>query len=175
MAQPSAHRIQAKPANSHRRMFFVWMSGIILIVVLFAMPSVLLIAIGMLPAVAAFIIDRTRQRCLTLSISGLNFCGVFPYLLSLWSGDNSIGTAVDLATDVFALLVMYSAAAFGWLLFMAVPPVVIAVLTVMTERRLVQLRAMQKSVIEEWGEDVAQAVVPSDLLVDDVGGPTAKS
>jgi hypothetical protein len=49
-----------------------------------------------------------------------------------------------------------------WMIFIAIPPVVGAFLTVMAQRRVSQLRRDQKELIEEWGEDVA---VPDDDLV----------
>ena len=62
---------------------------------------------------------------------------------------------MEVLTDVFSLLLMYGAAGFGWMIFIAIPPVVGAFLTVMAQRRVSQLRRDQKELIEEWGEDVA--------------------
>ena len=42
---------------------------------------------------------------------------------------------------------------------MAVPPLVGAVMSVMSERRLVYLRDNQKGIVTEWGEDVG---IPDD-------------
>ncbi len=52
-------------------------------------------------------------------------------------------------------MVMYSAAAAGWMLFLAVPPVVGVLLNWTAQRRIAALRARQKRIIEEWGKDVA--------------------
>ncbi|MDP6885190.1 MAG: hypothetical protein QF830_13745 [Rhodospirillales bacterium] len=116
----------------------------------------------MLPTVVAFIVDRTRQKYAVFCVGGMNFSGVFPYLLDLWAGEHTAAAAMEILTNVFSLLLMYSAAGFGWAIFIAVPPVVGAFLTVMAQRRVSQLRRDQKELIEEWGEDVA---VSDDDLV----------
>ena len=58
-------------------------------------------------------------------------------------------------SDVFTLLAIYGSAAFGWLMFMAIPPVVATFLTVVSQRRVAQLRTLQREIIDEWGESVA--------------------
>ena len=85
----------------------------------------------------------------------MNLCGVFPYLLDLWSGPTDIASAADIFTNVFALMLMYSAAGFGWMLYLALPPVVVSLLQVMAQRRGAQCRELQNWLIEEWGDDVA--------------------
>jgi len=86
----------------------------------------------------------------------MNFAGVFPYLLSLWTGIHSIDVALGILTDIFALMVMYSAAAAGWMVFMAVPPVVGVLMSGMDRRRIAALRARQKRAVKEWGKGVAE-------------------
>jgi hypothetical protein len=120
-----------------------------------SLPSMVLLFIGMLPTLVAWIVDRNPQKYSTFCVGGMNFCGVFPYLLDLWGGTHSVSNAVGILTNVFTLLVMYGAAAFGWMMFMTVPPVVSGFLTVMQQRRVAQLRAQQKRLIEEWGDAVA--------------------
>jgi membrane glycosyltransferase len=66
--------------------------------------------------------------------------------------------AMQILTDVFAIAVMYSAAAFGWLLFIAIPPIVASVLSVLAQHRVVHLRARQKKILEEWSKAVAEDV-----------------
>jgi len=136
-------------------------AGVIILVVvlllIFSLPSVLLLLFGMLPAIVTYITDQSKQKAFTICVGGMNFAGVFPYLLTLWTGDHSIGAALGILTDVFALMVMYSAAAFGWVLFLALPPLVGGLLSAMAKPRIASLRASQKRIIEEWGPDVAGA------------------
>ena len=124
-------------------------------VLIISLPSIILVFFGMLPTLVALIVDRTSQKYAVFCVGGMNFSGVFPYLLDLWAGEHTAGSAMEILTDVFSLLLMYGAAGFGWMIFIAVPPVVGAFLTVMAQRRVSQLRRDQKELIEEWGEDVA--------------------
>jgi len=114
----------------------------------------LLLAFGMLPALVAMIIDRTEERSATFCVGGLNFCGVFPYLMDLWFGDHSLGQAIGQLTDVFVLAVMYGGACMGWMLYLSLPPVIASFIQVMSERRLQQLRKTQRDILDEWGDEV---------------------
>ena len=133
----------------------LWIGLTFVGVVIVSLPTVMLLFFGMLPALVAAIIDRSSQRYSTFCVGGMNLCGVFPYLLDLWSGPTDIASAVDIFTNVFALMLMYSAAGFGWMLYLALPPVVVALLQVMAQRRIAQCRELQNGLIEEWGDDVA--------------------
>ena len=109
----------------------------------------------MLPTLVALIVDRTSQKYAVFCVGGMNFSGVFPFLLDLWSGEHTVGSAMEILTDPFSLFLMYGAAGFGWMIFIAVPPTVGAFLTVMAQHRVIQLRRDQEELIEEWGEDIA--------------------
>ena len=70
-------------------------------------------------------------------------------------GGADFDAAIRIITDPYAILVIFSSAAFGWMLFMTIPPVVSTFLTVISQRRVGLLRAAQKELLEEWGEAVA--------------------
>lgn len=123
-----------------------------------AMPFVILLGFGMMPTIVAFFLDRTPQRYSAWCVGGINLCGVLPFLLDLWSGPSTPGAAWEILLDVFNLLLVYGSAGFGWMLYIGIPPVVGAVLTVIAERRIQQCRSIQAQLIEEWGKDVAAKV-----------------
>lgn len=151
---------KAPPAQkkSGAPMTMVGIAAALVGLVVVALPTVVLLFFGMLPTVVAYLIDRTPQKYATFCVGGMNFCGVFPYVLDLWNGIHSMSNAFHILTDVFALLLMYGTAAFGWALFASIPPVVVSVLTVIAQRRVSTLRTNQRRIIEEWGEDVAKVV-----------------
>lgn len=136
-------------------MALVWGSIIFVGVVVISLETVILVAFGMLPTIVAFIVDRTPQKHGGTCVGGLNFCGLFSYVLDLWSGGSDIDAAMRIITDPYAILVIFSSAAFGWMLFMTIPPVVSTFLTVISQRRVGLLRVIQKELLEEWGEAVA--------------------
>jgi hypothetical protein len=86
----------------------------------------------------------------------MNLCGVFPYLLELWTEDHSLEMASSQLTDVFVLAVMYGAAGMGWMLYLSLPPVIASFIQVMAERRLQQLRKTQSDILKEWGNEVIE-------------------
>lgn len=133
----------------------LWSALIIIFMVIIALPTVLIVFFGMMPSIVAFIIDRSEEKYSTFCVAGMNFTAVFKYLMDLWVGENSIDMALKILSDIFALMWMYSASGFGWMLFASVPPVIVAFLVVMAQRRVVVLRSEQKILIEEWGEKVA--------------------
>jgi hypothetical protein len=142
-------------ATSRNRGNLLLWSGIILVgLVAVSLPTVMLVGIGMLPTFVAWICDRSEEKFATFCVGGLNFSGVFPYVMELWSGTHSIEAASGIMTNVFSLLVMFGSAGLGWMLFAAVPPVIATFLKVLSERKLTVLRTQQRKLVEEWGEEV---------------------
>lgn len=142
----------------------LWFSILAALIVVISLPTVIVMFFGLLPTFASFLTDRTRDKYSTFCIGGMNFSGVFPFLMDLWMGDHSIAAARDTLTDVFNLGIMYSAAAVGWLLFTFIPPVVGAFLTVLSQRRVATLRNEQRQLIEEWGEAVTRSREQEEAL-----------
>ncbi len=160
MAKPASRQPRRKgaaPAAGPRRASVapLLLSIAVGLMVVFSFATVLLLIFGMLPTIVAFIIDRTPSKYSAYCVGGMNVSGVFPYVLELWNTGNNFAVAKHILTDVFALAVMYGASGFGWMVYLAVPPVVGAFLTVMAQRRVALLRTTQRNLIEEWGEDVA--------------------
>ncbi len=127
-----------------------------IVLLLVSMASLVLVVFGMLPTFVAVLIDRSAQRFAFLSVLSMNFAGLFPYLLDLWMGSNSMSVAIDSLTDVFTLFVIYGSAALGWVLFITTPPIVTTVMSFIAQRRVSILRANQKKLLAEWGDSITQ-------------------
>lgn len=151
-----AVRHAAAARRSGRRAKAGWLFIVFALLLIVSLPTVLLLFFGMLPAIVAYVVDPSRNKTSTICVGAMNFAGVFPYLLSLWTGIHSIDVALGILTDIFALMVMYSAAAAGWMVFMAIPPVVGVLMSGMDRRRIAALRARQKRAVKEWGKGVAE-------------------
>jgi len=147
----------APPMRRGRGMTYLWIVTIVVLLLPWIFASLIVFFFGMMPTMVALIIDRTQQKYAAICVAGLNFAGVFPYLLKLWQGPQTFDAAGQIITDVFALFVMYGAAGFGWMVFTAVPPVVHAVLTILDQQRVTLLRTNQRRIVEEWGESVARS------------------
>ncbi len=151
----------AKKGRLNSSQLTLWLSIGFVVLIILSLPSVVLIFFGMLPTTVAFIIDRSKQHNAAYCVGGINFCGVFPYMMDLWSGDNSMDMSGRILTDVFSLVIMYGAAGFGWMIYISLPPVIAAFLSVMAQHKLSTLRTTQRQLIKEWGEDVS---TPQDVL-----------
>ena len=125
---------------------------------------------GMLPTLVARLIDRSYQHAATICVGCMNFCGLFPYLLEFWNGPNSFVAGVDIAFNPITMLAMYAAAAFGWILFLIIPPIVVTFLNVLAQRRVATLRSRQREIIEEWGEGIVKAAVPPSKMTAEPAG-----
>jgi hypothetical protein len=124
--------------------------------VLFFFPAMmLLLVVAMLPSGFAYRVDKRPIKYLTICVASMNFCGAFPSIMELWNGANNIQTAFQMISNILELAVIYAAAAFGWLIYTAVPPVISGIIAVMAQHRIAQLRGTQRDLIKEWGEDIA--------------------
>ena len=144
----------------------------------FTLPTVLIIGVGMAPTIAAFMIDRRREKYTTLCVGGMNFVGVLPFVIKLWSEDHSYDKAFDILADPFTWLSMMGAAAIGWAIYIVAPGVVAMALAMRIEQRISSLRRRQRDLVEEWGPGVAGSaeVEPEESSADadtdaDVGQP----
>ena len=115
---------------------------------------------GMLPTLVAWLIERRQtHRYAWYCVGGLNAAGVLPFVFNLWAYDNSIGHSLDILASVSTFFVMYMAAAFGWLLYNAMPSLIGVFIALAATRRSVRLRNEQKKLIEEWGEEVTEGEI----------------
>jgi len=121
--------------------------------------SVIVTLVGMAPTFVAFLADRTPRKYATFCMGGMNFAGVFPSLMKLWevAVTGGVKDSIAITFNPFNLMVMYSAAAFGWLLYQMVPPIVAAMIAVTAQHRIAQLRGRQRELIKEWGDAIALA------------------
>ena len=154
MNQPQNIDEQRKRGRSN----LTWVLLVLVFMAVIAAPTMIVLFFGMLPTLVAFIIDRTPQKSATFTVGSINFVGVFPYVMTLWTDFNSVDRAFAIVGDIFSLLVVYSAAAFGWLMFLALPSIISSFVIVMQQRKVAQLRGEQKDLIDEWGAEVAALV-----------------
>ena len=122
-----------------------------------AMPSFIVLACGMPPALAAALIDDRPGGHASSCIFAASLTGVAPVLASLWAGGNTVVAAMQLMSDVYVWLGMYGAAAVGWMLIWLWPIIAEIVLAVVANQRIQSVRAFQERLVKEWSETVAGA------------------
>ncbi len=131
---------------------------IILMLAAVLMPSAILMCVLMIPSFVAFIVDRSPQRYLTMTVSLPNFCGVLPALAALWELGQTFDGAFSGISDPWNMMVAYSAAGFGWLLYFGTPIIVGSYLSTSTEGKIKSIRDYQDDLVDAWGEGVKQSV-----------------
>lgn len=119
------------------------------------LPLFLVIVPGMMPTLVTLFIDRQRPRHLTYTVGVMNFAGVLPYLLTLATGRLSLQTVAVLLSDPMVWLVMYGAAASGWLICAVTSPLARLCLEIQAAQKRRTLEALAKAIRQEWGEEVA--------------------
>ncbi len=126
------------------------------------LPSLLVLAVCLLPTLAAYVADRYRDKSLAVTVGLMNLCGALPVLAELWSRGQTMGAAGEVLADVFLWLLAYGAAGVGWLLFMMMPPVVTAYYSLTGTNRIHELRQRQERLLELWGPEVADRLPRED-------------
>lgn len=153
---------QQRAAPPRRSTAIVMWSMVVLALLLpWILPTLIVAFFGMIPALVALIVDRTRGKYGAICVAALNFAGLSPYLLKLWVKSQSLESAATIISDVFALLVIYGAAGAGWIIYMTVPSSIASVFQVLSQHRVVALRDQQRKILEEWGESIARPDSPS--------------
>ncbi len=123
--------------------------------VLFAMPTTVLAAVGMIPSLVAYVADRDPAKSASMTVAPINVCGILPFAMDMWKHQHTMQAAMHLLGDPLTWLVMYGAAAVGWALYFLIPPIVTNFEVMRAESRIEVLTAKKAELTEEWGPDVA--------------------
>jgi len=122
----------------------------------FSLPTVVLVFFTMLPTVVSWATEKGPNKYAFLCVGGLNFAGLFPYLYSLWFGVHTLDEAFRMLTNPVMLMTTYACAGLGWGLYGIMPPLVASYLAHSSQRRVGNLKTAQRTLIEEWGDEVAK-------------------
>lgn len=128
--------------------------GPILISILAALvvlPTTIVATVGLLPSLAAFMVDEDRPRYLFRSVLGMNLAALWPFLDRLWWHGNDVRLAATIVGDVYTWAAIYGASGLGWLLFFTMPSLLAGFRRFTAERRIEKLKATQAELKAEWG------------------------
>ena len=141
--------------------YFVGAVLVCLLILVFALPSFLIVAVGMVPTIVARAVPATaEQRKGVSTMAMLNLAGVLPVLAMLWSRGQSLSTVTQLLGEPLPWLFMLGGAAIAMLLQSVLPNAAISVMEHAAEHRVQRLKAMQKDLVAEWGASVKSRVAP---------------
>ncbi len=136
-----------------------WQGRILLAVMIGAsvlfLPSTVLILIGMLPTIAARIIDRTPERTKVLTVGFMNFAGVFPYWYELVETGHKFDNALAIVSQPLTIVIMYAAAVMGYVIEWGVTGFVTSMMVHKGRARLETIKKVQDGLIRQWGPEVS--------------------
>jgi hypothetical protein len=133
---------------------FAW-GGMLLCTTVF-LPTSMVLAVGMLPSILLFLFDRTAGRPLTLTIGMLNLAGVLPALYELWKTSHSIPGAKAVLAEPGLWMFGIVASGIGVVIYLFMPPVMLAYYRVTTRNRVALLRDRQSKLVQDWGSDLQE-------------------
>lgn len=136
-----------------------WQTQILLIMCVIAalvfLPSTFLLLVGMIPTPFAIFVDRSRGKNKVMAVGALNLAGCSPFLFELWATEHSFEKSFEIASDPFAIIVMWSAAAVGYLVNWAMTGLVAATMYQRGKSRQKFIKKRQQDLIERWGREVS--------------------
>jgi len=132
---------------------FLWWAGVVALPFAAALSpfTTMVVAVGLAPAIVAWITSAPAQRYGAISVACMNLAGVVPVGWSLLQAGGSAAVAGRYLGDPFVWLAMYSPAAVGWVIYLTVPPVHEMLFARRLERRRRMLQRHQKRLLQEWG------------------------
>jgi hypothetical protein len=148
-----------------KKVSFGWKGQILLIAflmtsVMFASLAVIMV-VGMIPTIVAAIVDRSEGRTRSLTIGAMNFAGCVPFMLEIFKKGNSLETSIAYMLEPRTIVVIYFAAAMGYLIDWAMTGIVSSVIVQKTKGRLREIKKDQKELTERWGMEVT-GTIPLD-------------
>ena len=144
----------AKPKKKSGK--FTWILVLVSLVMIMVFKlGFLFFVIGILPSIVSFYIDATRSNLSFQTIFTCNLAGVLPFMAEMLKDGGGSGAIQAVIADTTNWLIVYSAAALGWLLVFVAPIISRAIITTLHDRQIARLERQQELLIGEWGEELA--------------------
>lgn len=121
---------------------------------LMMMPTSVLVLAGLAPTFVAYLIDRDPEKSAALTVGAMNLCGVAPFVVRLWQRGHEMGMTLRMLADPGTWLVMFGAAAIGWLLYFFIPQIVAAVMSLRSQSKIKELEERRSLLVADWGAEV---------------------
>jgi hypothetical protein len=118
-------------------------------------PMAIVLVAALVPSVVARIVDAGPGRYLTFTVFSLNLVGALYFVHELFTLGNSLDVVAVVLQDSIGWLAAFSGAGCGWLLFLAMPPLVAKLAEAQSALRMRRVHRDQAQLTSEWGEVVA--------------------
>ena len=145
----------------------LWVALILVAAVIF-LPTSMLLLIGMLPSVVAFVVSARISGAKVSTVTAMNLAGCIPFIFKLWSGGNDFEASMDIVTNARYVSIMYTAAAFGYMIDWVVTGIVSSFLYQRGIKRMEAIKKRQKELKDQWGNEVDESAMrPIEYGVED--------
>lgn len=155
MAKKKKRKPKVKTKSSMKAKLFLSLS--ILMAMIF-LPSTLLLSVGMIPTFVAIFVVKKSKKNKAITIGAANLAGCSYYLMELWTQEHTVEQTINIIANPLSIIVMFSAAAVGYLIFWSASGVVSGVLYQRGVSQRKSLEKKQKELIERWGVEVTGTV-----------------
>ena len=132
----------------------LFMIAFVLLGVVF-LPTSMLLFFGMLPSLVAVFVNQKGVGARASTVSAMNLAGCIPFIFKLWTTGNDFEASVAILSSEQGLLVMYTAAAFGYMIDWVVTGLVSSYLYQKGMLRMKEIKKRQEKLVELWGEEVS--------------------
>ena len=118
-------------------------------------PLAIVLVAAMVPSLVARLVDASPGRYLTFTVSSFNLVGALYFVNQVFTMGNSLDAAGRVLQDSIGWLAALSGAGCGWLLFLAMPPLIAKMAEAQSALRMRRVHRDQSQLVSEWGEGVA--------------------
>jgi len=134
----------------------------LLLLALAFLPTSMLIAVGMLPSLMALITSSKGVGARASTVTAMNLAGCVPFVFKLWSSGNDFAVSFDIITNSRYIMIIYLAAAFGFMIDWVVTGLVSSFMYQKGMARMKAIKKRQKALIENWGPNVSGGLVEEE-------------
>ena len=143
-----------KPSKKTIGLRGVLLAIVAIILSMLYLSSAMLFFIGMLPTIVAYFTDDKPGKNKTFTIGAINFSACFHYLINIWISADPVEAATTYLGDPLTVMVIYSAAALGYILNYVSTILMSSVLQKKSYARIEKLESQKKKLEKRWGKKV---------------------
>ena len=143
----------------------IMLIGAFITAVVFSAMSILLF-VGMIPTIVAALVDRSKYRLRTWTVGAMNFAGCAPFMLEVWRKGATIENALSYISQPRTIVVMFAAAAMGYVIDWAITNLVSSFMVQRGKSRQKEIEKQQKELIQRWGVEIT-----GTIALDEFGFP----
>lgn len=120
----------------------------------YSMYSVIIVLFGLLPGMVAMIIDQDPRRFISKIVLTFNGLGLAPFLIKIIRSKSGNSVAIEIIIDPRTWMMIFAAAAVGWVLYWVFPQVALMLHNMKINLRIKHLEMEMSKLCGEWGDDI---------------------